>query len=110
MGKVFKKDMTDFLEFVINDLKKVFNSEEYENDKNNIYNEYQEKRTQLLDRLAEEAREYDFEIKYTPSGVYFIPIVNGRAISEEEYPELEKTIRDEIEKRSRSFNLKLKKF
>ncbi len=86
-------------------LKKVFNSEEYENDKNNIYNEYQEKRTQLLDRLAEEAREYDFEIKYTPSGVYFIPIVNGRAISEEEYPELEKTIRDEIEKKVKKLQL-----
>jgi len=105
MGKVFKKDMADFLEFVINDLKKVFNSEEYENDKNNIYNEYQEKRTQLLDSLAEEARKYDFEIKYTPSGVYFIPIVNGRAISEEEYPELEKTIRDEIERKVKKLQL-----
>lgn len=103
MGKVFKKDMIDFLEFVINDLKKVFNSEEYENDKNNIYNEYQEKRIQFLDRLVEEVREYDFEIKYILSGVYFIFIVNGRVILEEEYFELEKIIRDEIEKKVKKF-------
>ncbi|WP_039764535.1 MULTISPECIES: Lon protease family protein [unclassified Caldicellulosiruptor] len=105
MGKVFKKDMSDFVESVVNDLKKVFASEEYENDKNNIYNEYQEKRTQLLDDLAEEARRYGFEIKYTPSGVYFIPIVNGKAISDAEYPELDKSIRDEMEKKIKKLQL-----
>lgn len=105
MGKVFKKDMSDFIEFVVNDLKKVFSSEEYENDKNNIYNEYQEKRTQLLDNLAEEARMYGFEIKYTPSGVYFIPIVDGKAISEAEYPELDKSVREEIERKIKKLQL-----
>ncbi|AZT90079.1 ATP-binding protein [Caldicellulosiruptor changbaiensis] len=105
MGRVFKKDMSDFVESVVNDLKKVFASEEYENDKNNIYNEYQEKRTQLLDDLAEEARRYGFEIKYTPSGVYFIPIVDGKAISEAEYPELDKSIRDEMEKKIKKLQL-----
>jgi len=105
MGRIFKKDMSDFVESVVNDLKKVFASEEYENDKNNICNEYQEKKTQLLDNLAEEARRYGFEIKYTPSGVYFIPIVNGKAISEAEYPELDKSMRDEMEKKIKKLQL-----
>lgn len=99
MGKIFRKDMSDFIEAAINDLKKVFASEEYESDKNNIYNDYQERRTQLLDELAEEARNFGFEIKYTPSGVYFVPVVNGKAISETEYAELDKNLREEIEKK-----------
>ncbi|MEZ0535722.1 Lon protease family protein [Caldicellulosiruptoraceae bacterium PP1] len=99
VAKEFKKDMDEFIEAILNELPKVFNSEEYENDKNVILNEFQDIKTEMFDKLAQEAKEFEFEIKFTPSGVYFLPILNGKTLTENEYSNLEKSLREDIEKK-----------
>ena len=101
-GKQFKKDMEDFVEIIQNEIPKAFNSEDYEKQKTSIVTAYQNKRSGLLEQLSKDAEKQGFKVKKTNTGIYFLPIIDGKALSEEEYTELEEqekvSIREKSEK------------
>jgi len=98
-ANIFKKDMDS----LINDLKleipKVFEGEVYLEHKNQILKEFQNKRNALLDQLEESAKRAGFQIKQTPSGILFIPTVEGKPLSEEEMEQLTEEAKEEIRKK-----------
>jgi len=69
------------MDSLINDLQleipKVFEGEVYLEHKNQILKKFQNKRNALLDQLEESAKRAGFQIKQTPSGILFIPTVEG---------------------------------
>jgi len=98
-ANIFKKDMDS----LINDLKleipKVFEGEIYLEHKNQILKEFQNKRNTLLDQLEESAKRAGFQIKQTPSGILFIPTVEGKPLTEEEMEQLTDQAKEEIRKK-----------
>ncbi len=99
-GKEFKNSMDGFILEVKKDIKKTFNADDFEKEKALIKQEFEEKRSYLLDKLNQDASKYDFQVKSSQNGIYMMPIVNGKAIDEEEFDKLDYSIKQEYEEKS----------
>ena len=79
-GKEFKNSMDGFIKEIRKDIKKTFNNDDFEKEKALIKQEFEAKRSALLDSLNEEASKYNFQVKTAQNGIYMMPIVNGRVV------------------------------
>ena len=95
-GRVFKNDMENVLEEVIDKIPYYFESYEYDKQKNEILGEYHDIKNKLLDELAQDAKSLDIQLKNSETGYLFIPIIDDKPMSEEEYNNLEKEEKDII--------------
>ncbi|HPT91065.1 MAG TPA: ATP-binding protein [Acetivibrio sp.] len=100
LGKVFKKDMEEFIKVLQLEITRAFDSEDYERERTAIAKEYQEKKASLLEKLNQDAEKQGFRVKTTNTGIYFLPVIEGRVITEEEYGDLDEKIKQEITERS----------
>jgi len=100
LGKIFHDDMENFIKVLQMEISKAFDSEDYEREKTSIAKEYQSRRNDLLEKLNEDAEKQGFKVKTTNTGIYFLPIVEGKTISEEEYGDLDEKLKHEITEKS----------
>lgn len=100
LGKIFQEDMEDFIKVLQLEISRAFDSEDYEREKTSIAKEYQSRRNELLENLNEDAEKQGFKVKTTNAGIYFLPVVEGKTVSEEEYGELDEKLKHEITERS----------
>ena len=54
----------------------------------NVYLTLKDEPEALIEKLNRDATRQGFEIKNTPSGIYFLPMINGKTLSEDELIEL----------------------
>ncbi len=99
-GYRLRQDMSELVNELLREIPRVFESEEFEKRKNAVLKEFQEKNAMLLEELNRYARERGFILKRTSSGFTTIPVVQGKALSQEEYERLDQKTRDELEKKS----------
>lgn len=99
-GKEFKDIMDRFINDVKNDIKSTFNNEEFERERTLIKQEYDAKRTALMEQLNTKSAEYGFQVKSSQTGIYMMPIMNGRTIAEEEFDRLDDETKKEYEDKS----------
>lgn len=100
LGKQFRDDMTELVEIFNTEIQKAFNSEDYENQKADIMKVYEEKKDILMRELTDVAKENGFGIKNTNSGIYFMPIIDGNIINEEQYDSLDEDTKASINESS----------
>lgn len=99
-GKEFKESMDGFIKEIRKDIKSTFNNDDFEKEKALIKQEFEEKRSNLLDKLNEEASKYNFQVRAVQNGIYMMPVVDGKAIEEEEFDKLDEAIKQEYEEKS----------
>ncbi len=99
-GKEFRDDMNELSETFKTEIPKVFSDEDFEKQKNEVMRKYQNERDGLIEEMEETASEYDFGVKFTNSGIYFMPKVEGNTISEEDYDNLTEDEKKKISKES----------
>ena len=99
-GKEFKEAMDGFIKEIRKDIQKTFNNDDFEKEKALIKQEFEEKRSALLDKLNKEASKYDFQVKAAQNGIYMMPVVDGKAIEEEEFDKLSDEIKQQYEAKS----------
>ncbi len=99
-GKEFKESMDGFIKEIRKDIKKTFNNDDFEKEKALIKQEYEVKRSALLDKLNQNASRYNFQVKAAQNGIYMMPVVDGKAVEEEEFNKLDETIKQEYEEKS----------
>ena len=99
-GKEFKDSMDGFIKEIRKDIKKTFNNDDFEKEKALIKQEFEAKRTALLDKLNEDASKYNFQVKAAHNGIYMMPLVDGKAIEEEEFEKLDENVKQEYEQKS----------
>lgn len=99
-GKEFKDAMEGFIKEIRKDIKKTFNNDDFEKEKSLIKQEFEVKRSALLDKLNQDASKYNFQVKAAQNGIYMMPVVDGKAIEEEEFEKLDDTIKREYEEKS----------
>jgi len=102
MGKRLKKDMTELLDRLSAEIPKVFADKEYEQKKNDIVKILKVKQEEIIKSMTEEARKCDFEVKNSNTGIFFLPIIDGEVINEEQFEALTQEQRDVISKKSES--------
>ena len=100
MGHSLKEQMNELLNRLTNELPKSFANRDFESKKNEIVKLYHHKRDEIIREITEEAKEQEFGVKNTNSGIYFMPIIEGELISEEQYDNLSQEQRDSISKNS----------
>ena len=100
VGKEFKQEIDDLIYTLSVEIPKAFSSKEHEEEKNKIVKEYNTKRDDIIKQITELAKEKDFGIKNSNTGIYFMPIIDGETISEEEYEDLDEEEKEVISKKS----------
>jgi len=99
-GKEFKSVMDDFIKDIKTDIKRTFNNDDFEKEKALIKQEFETKRTYLMDKLNEESLKYGFQVKTAQNGIYMMPVIDGKTIQEEEFEKLDEEIKKEFEDKS----------
>lgn len=99
-GKEFQDAMDGFIKEIRKDIKNTFNNDDFEKEKALIKQEFEVKRSALLDKLNENASQYNFQVKAAQNGIYMMPVVDGKAIEEEEFDKLDETVKQVYEKNS----------
>lgn len=99
-GKEFQETMDIFIKDIRNDIKSTFNNDDFEKEKNLIKQEFEEKRSILLENLNTEAGKYGFQVKSAQNGIYMMPVINGKTIEEDEFDKLDEAVKKEFEEKS----------
>lgn len=99
-GKVFVQNMETFIIDVQKYLKKTFNNEDFEKEKNLIKQKYEEKREKMLDNLNKETLKNDFQVKAAQNGIYMLPVFEGKTLDEAEFEKLDDNIKQSYEEKS----------
>ena len=99
-GKEFKEAMDGFIKEIRKDIRNTFNNDDFEKEKALIKQEFEQKRTALLEKLNQDASKHNFQVKTAQNGIYMMPIVNGQVIEEEEFDKLDEEIKKEYEEKS----------
>jgi lon-related putative ATP-dependent protease len=99
-GKLFKADMEELVAILKQELTKVFGSSEFEDEKERIVKRFQAEKDDIMETLQEAAKEKNFGVRTGNGGVYFMPIVDGKTISEEEFDTLDEDERQSITENS----------
>jgi len=95
-GHEFRTDMEELIALLKQELTKAFNSADYEEEKERINKRFQAEKDEIMERLQEAAKEKNFGVRMSNGGVYFMPIIDGKTISEEEFEELDEEERKSI--------------
>ncbi|MBQ3513800.1 MAG: AAA family ATPase [Lachnospiraceae bacterium] len=98
IGKRFVDDMAELVAQFRKELSKAFRSEDYEKEKLMIAHSFEEQQDEMFEEMSVLADEYDFMLKSMESGIYFIPIVNGEPVENENYDLLSEDEKAAIDK------------
>ena len=107
-GVNFQKDMEELIIVLQQEIPKIFESKEYENQKTNIIEEFQKKQKNLFSELEKEATEKDFALRKTATGLTLGPVKKtGKTLSEEEFEKLTAKAKKNIEQTGKQLQEKL---
>ncbi|MBI4295072.1 MAG: AAA family ATPase [Chloroflexi bacterium] len=98
-GKALKSQVSSLLQRVKDELSKAFASDEYKEQRRGIVEETQGQQRQILEELAQAAREQGLLFQVTPYGPALIPTANGKPLTHEDYVTLENGVRKAVEEK-----------
>ncbi|PIQ94918.1 MAG: ATP-dependent protease [Nitrospirae bacterium CG_4_10_14_0_8_um_filter_41_23] len=105
---IFQKDMEELIKILKAEIPKVFESKEYEKQKNKIIEESQKQQKDIFSSLEEEAQEKGFSVRKTVSGLIIIPVKKaGEPLTEDEYELLDEKTRKKIDEIGKTLQEKL---
>lgn len=108
MGQEFKKDVDHLVERLAEEIPKVFEGKEYEQQKQRIVAEYQKKHSDLFQTLEQEANAQGFSLQPGASGLVLVPIRDEKPLSQEDYEKLSHEQKARIEKDSAVLHERIK--
>lgn len=97
-GRLFQEGMEQLLDDLRTTIRAAFESEEYQNGKQTIEQEFRERQEEAINEMREEARGRGISLIPTPTGFAFAPLVDGEIISPEAFQKLPKAAQEDIEK------------
>jgi lon-related putative ATP-dependent protease len=96
MGHQYHEDIENLIDEMQTALSAAFESEEYQNRRQAIFESFKEKQADLFDELQEKANENKLAMIKTPSGIAFAPRNEEGLLSPEEVNELTEQEREDI--------------
>ncbi|NLL30958.1 MAG: AAA family ATPase [Clostridiales bacterium] len=94
-GRKLKKAVEEIKNRYLEIVEDFYNSSS-DNRKEDLIDEIQNKRSNYINELIESARVENFEVKVTNKGFAFIPLVDGKIITEKQYDDLSNLRKEEI--------------
>ncbi len=99
-GREFKDSMDGFIKEIKKDIKNTFNNDDFEKEKALIKKEFEQKREKLMESLSKEAAKFGFQVKSAQNGIYMMPVLDGKALKEEEFDKLDENVKAQYEEKS----------
>ena len=96
MGRAFKKDMEEFIRVIEQEIVKAFDGEDYQAERTRIIRQFKDKKDRLVSSLGVTATEHGFRVKVNPSGIWFMPLVDGNPVDDEEFKDLDEEVKSEF--------------
>jgi lon-related putative ATP-dependent protease len=93
----FRSDMQQLVEALYTVLPTAFASDEYQNQRKAIEEEFRQREMEAMDELKEKSQERDIAFIRTPAGFAFAPLRNREVISPEDFMKLPPEAQREIE-------------
>ena len=100
LGKDYKNDMDIFINEIRKDIKLTFKNDDFEKQKNLMQSEFEKKKNDLLSKLNKNSLKSGFQVKATQGGVYMMPVIDGKALEEEEFDKLDDNTKKVFEENS----------
>jgi lon-related putative ATP-dependent protease len=98
-GPKLSRDIEELIIAARQEIPRAFESEQYEQRREEAVGDVQSQRNQLLRQLDEEARQQGLMIQATPMGIVTMPMKDGRPMSREEFEQLPEEERERIDER-----------
>jgi lon-related putative ATP-dependent protease len=96
-GEKFVEEMDNMIEEFREEIPKTLDSEEFENKKREIGQNYQNQSNKMLQELDKWAKEKEFTIQRTSKGVYLVPIIDGEPADQQKLNSLPEEEAEEIQ-------------
>ncbi len=107
MGRNLRRDMESLVEDLLTSLPSSFQSEEYQQRRQQIDDELNERQEQAFKKLSDEAEQEGIGILRTKSGYTLGPVSNGKMLKTEQFRQLAKTEQERIEKQIADLQIEL---
>ena len=98
------RDMKYFIDEVGRALPRAFESEEYVNKREATVKSVQERSREILSRLGHEAEKEGFVIQSSRIGLFLVPVIGGKPVTDQEVLSLPTQVRAEIESKREKLN------
>lgn len=96
---IFKQEMNELVEELLVELPKAFESQLYEEHKNQIIRNMQSKKNELLEKFEKIAETAGFKIKKTSSGIAFVPMIEGKPLEDKDIELMTEKAKEDINKK-----------
>ena len=106
-GRELQKDVEHLVSRLAEEIPKVFESKDYEQQKGRITGEYQEKNRELFQRLEQHANSDGFLLQRSVSGLVLVPTRNDEPVSQQEYEKLPEEERNALDKKGEALQEQL---
>lgn len=100
LGKEFRSDMDAFINDISKDIKLTFKNDDFEKQKTLMQSNFEQKKSVLLEKLNKDSLKHGFQVKAANNGVYMMPVIDGKAIEEEEFNKLDDETKKAFEEKS----------
>ncbi|HMB98481.1 MAG TPA: ATP-binding protein, partial [Balneolaceae bacterium] len=108
-GNELKKEMEQLTEDLIPTLRSAFESEEYQNRKQALQSNVQEKQDQTFEELQKKAQEKGLALIRTPAGFSFAPMKDGDLMDESDLQDLSEEERERLQEETKKLQKELQK-
>jgi len=102
-GIEFQSDMDKLLGYLKTEIPRTLETEDFERERNEIFQEYQEKRNEEMTRLDEQATQSGFALRTGTTGLMLIPAYQGQPLTPEQISQLRLEQKRELEKKATEF-------
>ncbi|MFX1253996.1 MAG: Lon protease family protein [Promethearchaeota archaeon] len=107
-AKIFQKDIDDLINEVSQLLLGALDSQDYQNEKEQVIKEFEQRRRVLTSEFEAEAKEKGFLVQYGPMGVSFVPIMEGKPLTEQELLNIPIETRNELDEKAQELRARLR--
>jgi len=98
-GRRLAQDIDELIQDINQAIDRVFDSEEYQNQRDELLREFREERSREMQTFEEKAEQAGFTIGRSPSGLIVAPARNGEVLTPEEYEQMTEEERKELDKK-----------
>ena len=109
-GREFHRDMEKFIELMMNEIPKVFESKEYEEQKTRISEELEKAKEALFGETNRLALELGFQLSITRTGIVKVPLLKGKPLEPQDIDKLTPDQRKDIEEREKKVDAEIRDF
>jgi lon-related putative ATP-dependent protease len=109
-GREFQRDMDRFVELMLAEIPKAFESKDYEDQKTRLQEGLEKAKEVLFTETGRKAQDLGFQLSVTRTGIVKVPLLKGKPIQAEDVDKLTPEQRLDIEEREKHVDAEIRDF